>query len=72
MASTINDDLKLAIATSLAAFFAFWLSMEDYQKDRVLTFVIQSAISSFETEKPPEPVEGLIVEEGLEPPTRGL
>ena len=70
MATSIKENLKIGLAISLICAGAFWWNMEDYQKDRVTTVVVRSAITLVDQERTSETVDVVAAEEGLEPPTQ--
>ncbi|MBW0145223.1 hypothetical protein [Sphingomicrobium clamense] len=71
MAAAMKENLRLGLATTLCMVGAFWWTMEDYQKDRVATLVVQSPTGLIETDAKSDAIEEMVAEEGLEPPTRG-
>ena len=70
MATSIKENFKIGLAISLLCVGAFWWNMEDYQKDRVTTVVVRSAITLVDQERTSETVDVVAAEEGLEPPTQ--
>ena len=57
MTATIKRNSRFALAALLVVIGTFWLSMEEYQKDRLVTLVVRSVVDMVDQDTTPKPIE---------------